>query len=252
MALAVALQRLELVAWRRLQVLEHASPVQVQQLPAGDPLDGPEPPDRDVVEEGLDVLVAEGAESPASLLRMTSHVKPLPCTCWTARFSSAPCGWHPRSRNTPVGRGVTRCRNASWRNDPSRRFQLARTGALAAVGRFGRCDGHSATELVVDRDTAFAVEVVLHRHSRRSVRQRPIVDVWNAMEVDSPSWRTASRRSPGIAGTLSRTGVTDSIDNIEEVVGGLGSTREAIRARLAAPSTAADRFRRRRGSRPSC
>lgn len=68
---AVALQRFELIAGRRLQVPEHASPVQVQQLPARGPLDSPETPDREVVEEGFGVLVAEGPDHIASVLRMT-------------------------------------------------------------------------------------------------------------------------------------------------------------------------------------
>jgi hypothetical protein len=73
---AVALQCLELVARGHVQVVEHASPVQVQELPTGGPLDRPEPPDRDVVEEGLDVLVAKGANHVTMVLRMTSRVDP--------------------------------------------------------------------------------------------------------------------------------------------------------------------------------
>ena len=68
---AIALQRFELIAWRRLQVAEHASPVQVEQLPPGDSLDEPEPPDADVVEESFDILVAEGANHILRVLRMT-------------------------------------------------------------------------------------------------------------------------------------------------------------------------------------
>jgi hypothetical protein len=71
LALAAALQGFEVVAWGRLQVLERASPVQVQEFPTGSPLDGLEPPDRNVVEEGLDILVAKGANHDSSLLRMT-------------------------------------------------------------------------------------------------------------------------------------------------------------------------------------
>ena len=71
LALAISLQCFEVVAWGRLQVLERASPVQVQELPTGSSFDGPETPDRDVVEEGFDILVAKGANHGISVLRMT-------------------------------------------------------------------------------------------------------------------------------------------------------------------------------------
>jgi hypothetical protein len=71
LALAVALQRFEVVAWGRLQIFERASAVQVQKLPTGSSFDGPETPDRDVVEERLDILVAKGANHGISVLRMT-------------------------------------------------------------------------------------------------------------------------------------------------------------------------------------
>jgi hypothetical protein len=68
---AIALQRFEVVAWVRLQVLESASPVQVQELPTGSPFDGPETPDRNVIEERLDIQVAKGANHRIRILRMT-------------------------------------------------------------------------------------------------------------------------------------------------------------------------------------
>jgi hypothetical protein len=62
LAPAVAPERLQLIARRGLQVLEDSSAVQIEQLPASRPLDGPEPPNRPVAEQFLDILVLEGPD----------------------------------------------------------------------------------------------------------------------------------------------------------------------------------------------
>jgi hypothetical protein len=62
LAPAVALERLPLIAGRGRQVLENSSAVQIEQLPASRPLDGPEPPNRPVVEQFLHALVLEGPD----------------------------------------------------------------------------------------------------------------------------------------------------------------------------------------------
>jgi L-alanine-DL-glutamate epimerase-like enolase superfamily enzyme len=62
LAPAVALERLQMIAWRGLQVLEDPSAVQIEQLPASRPLDGSESTNRLVVEQFLHILVLEGPE----------------------------------------------------------------------------------------------------------------------------------------------------------------------------------------------
>ena len=62
LAPAVTLERLELIAGRGLQVLEDSSAVQVEQFPASGPLDGPELPNRLVVEQLLYIFVLEGPD----------------------------------------------------------------------------------------------------------------------------------------------------------------------------------------------
>jgi len=75
LAPATAFEGFTLVAGRGLQVLKDASPVQIQQLPPGRPLECLETPDRLVVEQGRCVLAPERPDHGFRVLRMTSYVE---------------------------------------------------------------------------------------------------------------------------------------------------------------------------------
>jgi hypothetical protein len=72
LAPAIALEGYQLVAGRGLQVFKDASPMQIEQLPAGRALECPEAPDRHVVEQGRCVLAPERPDHEITVLRMTS------------------------------------------------------------------------------------------------------------------------------------------------------------------------------------
>jgi len=59
LAPAVALERVQLIARRGLQIFKQASPVKIQHLPPRRPLEGPESSERPVVEQGLRVRAPE-------------------------------------------------------------------------------------------------------------------------------------------------------------------------------------------------
>ncbi len=69
--LTIALQRLQVIAWRNPQIVEHSGAMEVEQLAPRRTFDGTEPWDRNVIEEFLGVLAPEGLDHSMRLLRRT-------------------------------------------------------------------------------------------------------------------------------------------------------------------------------------
>lgn len=182
---AVPLQRFELIARRRLQVPERASPVQVQQLPTGSPLDGLEPPDREVVEEGLDALVAKGPNHVGSLLRITSRVNLLGARVDGPVQSGAVQRQRPSSRTTSV---------ETSRNE-TQRFNL--TIQLSSWFQLAKIWLTSTPSLPVNDSCAFvsvARALELNRPRRRAGQPTRALNglrIVNRSSMIWPSWRSS-------------------------------------------------------------
>jgi len=73
LALAVASQCLKPVPRRDLQVLQHSSAMEIQQLPARDSLKAPEPGDLQIGEQGFGLPGSKGADHSRSVYYVSRH-----------------------------------------------------------------------------------------------------------------------------------------------------------------------------------